>query len=389
VLATGLLALTSACDRPATEADPDPVSVVDSAGVREVSFPTLADLDVEERIVHERFELGVREGTELFRVVSARLLPGGTLVVGNAGTHEILRVDEAGELFGRLGRQGEGPGEFSDITTLMPGSADTLVVYDVRLGRLTTFDEVGNLVGTREMNPPSRVVDLEPLTLDPDGRVLSVFGDARFFAASGTRRDTTPLLVIDTASRADTLGFWPNAEWAFGSFDGGSMRLPVGFGRALFASGRDGRALLGSSDALDVVLLDMAGDTLVRIRQTEPNRTVPAEDLARWRSERLADVPEERAERIREVMADAPYHETYPAFEGLLLDADGRIWIGHAPPWGAAEKTWTVFGTDARPAWTLALPASAEVLDARGSRVVVLHRDEFGVEIIRVYDVRG
>jgi hypothetical protein len=385
VLATCACALLTACDRP--EGAGQATSLGDSAGVRLVRFQALDGLEVPERTPRERYELGLRPGTELFRVAGARLLPGGVLVVGNAGTGEILRFDETGAPIDRLGREGEGPGEFRDLTALLPGVGDTLVVYDVRLGRLTTFDGAGDLVGTREMHPPSRVVDLKPLAIDADGQVLSVFGDARFFASSGTRRDTTPLLLIDPASRADTLGYWPNAEWSFSATEGGAMRLPVGFGRALYASGRAGRAVLGSSDVLDVVLLDMAGDTLMRIRQTAPNRSVSSDDVERWRSQRLDALPEGLAQTARQAVREAPYHPTYPAFEGLLLDADGRIWIGHTPPWSSPTKAWTVFGPDGEPAWSVTLPASAEVLDARATRVVTLDRDEVDVEIVRVLEL--
>lgn len=206
----------------------------------------------------------------------------------------------------------------------------------VEIGRLTVLDPGGDVVETRPLPPPSRVVDLEPLTVGDDGRVLAVFGASRIFQRDGIRRDTVPLLLVDSASTADTLGLWPGRQWSFASANGGALRREFGFGRSLEASGRDGRVAIGSTDRLSLTIVDGTGD------------------------------------------------ETYPAFSGLLLDADGRIWIGGPEVRDAVERRWTALAPDGTPRFRVTLPAAAELLDAAGDRLVVLDEAELGEEIVRI-----
>lgn len=360
------------------------VSIADSAGVRLVRFDDLAALPVPERATTPAFEVGVEPGSELFRVSAGRFLESGTLTIGNGGTGEILYVDGAGDVVRRVGGQGEGPGEFAAITSFVDVRGDTLAVYDVRIGRLTVLDPEGAVVAVRRLEPPSRVVDLVPLAIGDEGRVLAVQGDARIFAMSGVRRDTAPLMVIQPSSAVDTIGRWPAKEWSFASTGRGSFRTEVGFGRSLEASGRDGMAVIGSTDTLVLTVVDAAGEEVMRIEGRAPNRPVPHAQVERWRADRLANLPDDAPPPIRAAIESAPYNETFPAFSGLLLDGDGRIWIGEAPAVGAADRRWLVLGPDGNPSFRVVLPASAMPLDAVGDRLAVLDRTELAEEVVRV-----
>lgn len=360
------------------------VAISDSAGVKLVRFADLTALSVPEREATVSLEVGSRSGTELFQVSAARLLESGELAIGNSGTAEVLYVDPAGDLVRRAGGEGEGPGEFRAITSFPDARGDTLTVYDVRLGRLTVLDPEGAVVETRAMEPPSRVVDLVPLALGDSGRVLAIHGDARFFAASGVGRDTAPLMLIHPSARADTLGRWPAKEWSFASTPRGAFRTEVGFGRSLEASGRHGRAVVGSTDSLRLVVVDQRGVEIMRIEGTGPNRPVPAEQIEQWRADRLADLPDDAPTPVRTAIESAPYHETFPAFSGVMLDDDARIWVAETPDISAGDRRWMVFGPDGIPGFRVTLPPSAKPLDAAGDRLVVLDRTELDEEIVRV-----
>lgn len=360
------------------------VTVTDSAGVTTVQIDDLAALTLPERAATTSVEIGRRAGSELFRVSAGRLLADGGLALGNDGTSEVLYVDRAGEIVRRVGGAGEGPGEFGSITSFPRAHGDTLTVYDVRLGRLTILDPAGDVVQTRPLPPPNRAVDLEPLIVDDDGRVLAVFGASRIFQQDGVRRDTVPLLLVDSASTADTLGLWPGRQWSFVSTDRGAFRTEFGFGRSLEASGRDGRVVIGSTDRLALTVVDGTGDETLRIEGSAPNRPVPEDDVAAWRADRVDGLPEDLPASAREAIETAPYNETYPAFSGLLLDGDGRIWIGEPEVMGADERRWTALAQDGTPRFRVTLPASAEPLDAAGDRLVVLDETELGEEIVRI-----
>jgi hypothetical protein len=73
----------------------------------------------------------------------------------------------------------------------------------------------------------------------------------------------------------------------------------------------------------------------------------------------------------------------HPAFSGLLLDADERIWIGAVDDLGAVDRAWTVLDSSGMPLFRIDLPASARPLDARGDRLVVLDRTDWDEEVLQ------
>jgi hypothetical protein len=77
------------------------------------------------------------------------LLPAadGSMFLFDPHVPQLYRFDADGELIGRIGRQGGGPGEYtSDVTGLLV-SADRLIVADADNRRLSAFSLEGNYEG--------------------------------------------------------------------------------------------------------------------------------------------------------------------------------------------------------------------------------------------------
>jgi hypothetical protein len=131
--------LLTACGRDES-AQPSQVVVVDSAGHYFISLPDLERVSAPQAELEEIYRTD-QEGSsvELFRVAGARFFEDGSLAVGNDGTNEILIVDPEGTLANRIGRSGEGPGEFRSIGRMDVACSGALWVYDPILLRLTTF----------------------------------------------------------------------------------------------------------------------------------------------------------------------------------------------------------------------------------------------------------
>lgn len=74
-------------------------------------------------------------------------------------TSEILIFDSDGKFITKLGKKGNGPGEFDYIKHIIPGNNGELLVYDAHLYRITIFDSLFNYknsfkienIGTVEM----------------------------------------------------------------------------------------------------------------------------------------------------------------------------------------------------------------------------------------------
>ena len=384
VCCAALLMASAGCGAADRGAAPD-VTVTEVDGVLHVRLGTLAPAGAPRWQTAEVYStMAPGAAVELFRVTAARFLPDGALAIANAGAQEILVLDAAGPVTRRFGRSGEGPGEFLWISTLDVDGAGNLLAYDPHLARLTRFTPEGEVLETRAVMPPSRVVDLEPLTVLPDGRILAVYGSQRVFAPGGERRDSTPLFLFAAAGEAaDTLGVWPAQEWSYKAVGNGVSRSPVGFGRTLARAGRNGRAALGSTDSVDITVYD-GGNVVMRIAGPGPGPAVTDADVQRWREETLLSFSPGMPEGARRVFEEAPHRATFPAFSALLVDAARCIWIGAYARPGQAERDWLFIGPLGNVEGTLTLPADAQPLDALGDRVALLMRNELDEEYVAV-----
>jgi hypothetical protein len=358
--------------------------VTEIDGILHVQLPSQLPADVPPWRLREVFNTtSSGSALELFRVTAARFLDDGTVAIANSGTSEILVLGADGTLRRRFGRAGSGPGEFRSLTALHLDSTGSLLAYDPRAVRLTRLTPAGDVVETRRLSSENAVVDLYPLTELADGRILAVFGDRRAFRPTGEARDTIPLIAVDPATATwDTLGTWPAQEWAFLEFSQGITRTEVGFGRTLAYAGSRGRAVVASTDSIDLTIFDSAGDPAMRIAGWGSYEAVPAADVERWRNdllERRSRAPEE----IRRWLESAPRRDTYPAFRNLLLDDDGRVWIGMYPAPGQPQS-WLIIGAEGRLEGLLTIPGEATLLDAARERLLILRRTELDEEYIVV-----
>ena len=96
--------------------------------------------------VVDRIEDG--EGTLFGNPRMIRGSPRGGFVLADWGEHSVREYSPSGELLWRVGRRGEGPGEFSAIMDLEFDAIGNLLVLD-RANRVTIVDPSGVVVGTK------------------------------------------------------------------------------------------------------------------------------------------------------------------------------------------------------------------------------------------------
>lgn len=384
----GGLGVLGACVREGTDARDaarSTVQVSDSAGVTSVSLGVVEELPAPELSADLLFS--TRElGVELFGVGDAVLLGNGGLAVANTGASEVLLLAGDGSLAGRVGGEGEGPGEFSSVTTLLASDAGFLA-YDARLARLTEFSEEGEFLTSSPLSAQSAIVDLRPLARDTAGHMLAILGEQRFFAPEGMKRDTTPLLSFaDLDAEPDTLGVLPAKEWSYGGIPGGGFtRTEPAFGRDIVASGLGDRALIGDTEVFSLSIYAADGTLTRRIRGSGGGWTVTAEEIETWRAERLARRGPDAPDWYVEFTENAPYRETHAAFHSAVLGPDEMVWIGLATRSGEETRRWLVIGSDGQPRGQLDLPADASVLAVDADRLALLLRDALDEEEVRLY----
>ena len=384
------------------------MSVSDSAGVGIVHISDLRALALPQ--LERRLVFSTAAQLQLGHVAGAVFLPDGSLVFVDDAATEIIFLDPDGQVLRRTGRQGEGPGEYSDIARVGVSADGVLHVYDRRLQRYTFMDSQGNVAGVENVE---RSGELVPLAYLAGGDVLAVL-EPRPILPEGLQRG--PLLLIlhrQTTETADTLGSWPGKERMV---DGNGRWNPVAFGATALYSGRGPHAAMATTDSLDVSLYEGPAP-VTRIRGGSSPREITPVEMAAWTDLFVGMYPEERRPTERRRLRESTFRDTYPAFEALAVDADGRIWLGDYARHAEEERRWTVFGSDGRPAGTLSLPvfrpewvqiragamtgygwvefettipsAEHELLDVMGNRIAILRRTALGEEMVEVYEVEG
>ncbi len=389
-------------------ADARPVSVVDSGGVSVAGIPNLHALDLPElslTLLHS-----TADDLDLVEVVGAVLLPDASLVIADKAAPNLSFLRPDGSLRAQAGREGEGPGEYTEISRIGLTSDGSLFVYDRALRRFTFLDREGGVIGVQRSRCTVATGEVVPLA-DVNAQAFLGVLETRPDLPPGVQRG--PLFLVACAGREgslETLGEWAGKERYVAS----NQWNAVGFGRTALYDGRGDHTVVGTNDSLDVTLYD-GTNVRTRIRGGSSMRRVTPGEREEWTNLYLDMFPEiVRADRRRR-LAQSDIRDTYPAFGSIKVDASGRIWIGEYAKLSAEQRLWTMLRPDGTPVgsirlpvfrpdwlqiregsitgralveWEVTIPSPVhELLDIADDRIVVLRKDELGREFIEVYEV--
>lgn len=332
------------------------------------------------------------QGPALSQVAGLALLPGdgGRVAVLNQGSHEVLLFREGGELLARFGREGDGPGEFRQIASLVPMAGDSIGVYDSSLKVLSVFDSQGTL---------GRSVSLEEAV---GGRFHSLLlplpgGDMVFFTVSGPgvgfregvfRVSTESLRIGPGGERRASYGTFPGSE-VFGGYEGAGLAL---FGTTTYAATVGHRLVVGTGETTEIAYFDTAG-ALERIaRWPDHDRTItPQHEEALFEAAAAAEPQIPRA-TLRDMFSRAPRASRLPPYQGLVGSDDGHVWVGSYPGPAHAlrgqrppHREWLVFDSLGVLAARAETPEGFQPHLVAGSRVWGVFTHEDGVEVVRAY----
>ena len=148
----GLLSFFAAC---ADAHPPSSFSVRDSAGLQISESPIPAWEEGQGWIIGDEptLSIGALDGPEEYlfdRIDKAFLLSDGRIAVSNWRPSAIRFFSGDGTFLSSVGGAGEGPGEFRSIQ-MWRGIADTLMVYDARLLRVSAFGPHGGFVASASL----------------------------------------------------------------------------------------------------------------------------------------------------------------------------------------------------------------------------------------------
>lgn len=406
ILAGIVLSVLSACS---AQADSNPeFAVADSAGVQIVSNAAVEEapgiteeeeggnwtVDMEPSVV-----IGAQSGEPeelLYYVSGARRFRDGRIVVANAGTSELRFFDSQGRYLKSVGRQGEGPGEFREVSRIQVTHLDSLLVWDQSSRRISVFDEEGSFVRSF-MTPSFRDFPTTPVGVFSDGtiafRTLTVYpeGDER----TGVTRDPVHYVRVD--SRGSILN-------EIGSFPGNEVYRPSGeseyviFSLPLLRTTREAVSgmdlIVGTAHTFEVQVYGSEGVSKRLVRWEGSIDPITQEDIEEVIAARLGRARDE-AQRLdwAELLQTAQFPEVLPAYGNVVADVRGNIWVEEyqSPDLSRTEEGrvhWSVFSPEGKWYSDIELPTSLFVTEIGENFVLGIRRDELGVERVELYTLR-
>lgn len=338
----------------------------------------------------------------LDRVVGATRMADGRLAIANQGTTTVKLFGPDGAYLGEFGGEGSGPGEMRYIFSLARMEGDTLAVLSASPG-LTSFDSDGQLIDAERrdlMSVPAHPcrhgegTAWKPLA---GGQLLRVLQDNLGLPGCAARPDgvwrMSALVGIphDDGVRFDTIALMPGTERV-----GNNYRV---FGHSLLVAPGTDRLYLGATDAGTILGVDYEGAVEVELPGPFPARPIP--DELKLTDPFEYPIP---GGGTRMSPGYTNYPDSFPRYGRLLVDSEQLLWVMEYPElsgpinsWRLAESfgepptvgpiRWRVLGRDGTPVAEVETPAAVFVLEIGQDYLLGLHRDEFGVESVRVYEL--
>lgn len=388
-------------------------SVRDSAGVRivENSQPGAEGWVVAQS---PQVDIGGQAGDEAYdfgQVVAAYRLGDGRIAVGNGATFEIRFYDTAGVHAKSVGRQGSGPGEYQNMSAVLRGEGDSLLVIDMATRRITVLDDHGatarsfSLGGASGVTVPTNgTVSLAiPTGVFTDGSILGVglafkIGEKR----EGIYRDSAVYVRYGPdGAVADTLGRQPSLEMetmqlTFGTQSFSSpTELPLG--KTTHSAVHGGSFYLAKNYAWEIEGREADGTLKSLIRFGVGPKPITSEDQSAHRKEQLRlveeapqfrGVPDAIKTQIRTRVESATYPATFPFILSLLSDREGNLWAQEpSRPGSEVAQQYLVVDSAGRIVTRVTLPVRFRPLSLEADAVIGVWRDADDVEHIRIYRI--
>lgn len=359
-------------------------TVRDSSGVRIVEHSAEAvpaeswaiDLDGAFEFVMPESEL------PLFRIAGALQLDDGRVVVADGGNNRLVFFTPEGEVETTVGRGGDGPGEFRRIQELGRWMGDSLAVWDDRARRVSLISPRGEYLRSFALALPEGVRFARVLGFYPDGSFLGMsFTNFGAEPLAGLQR--TPIVLHHFASNGDhlsELGEAAGTEVIYDFDNAGQVSLYAPhFYRGGFHEASD-RLLKAPNDDWELTFLSPDGDEQQIVRWLKPPVQATEEAFEASWTRVLERTPEPRRAATRDKAADLRIHETLPAFNNVVYDRVGRVWLQGYDPFETDPVEWTVVGPEGDLLATIILPRGLTLRDAGADWALVRLRDDLGVE---------
>jgi hypothetical protein len=303
---------------------------------------------------------------------------------------QLLVFSPGGAVLRKLGRKGQGPGEFDGLhdVHLLPG--DSIYAFDAGLVRVTVFPPRSDRaaysvnVGTNAMLFPYWV---RPVA---SGRSIfaayrAAFGDNDGRGPHGHRKEVLRILNPDGSIQRDSVVVLAESEALVlhGPVEGVTFnpfaRQPV------FALGGGDRLYAAWNGELAIGVYSASGQRIRTIRPAIAARPRPitARDRDSVVTALAGTVPPAEVRRaFAEIGSDS-----WPLFRDMVVDDADRVWLGLLGRHGEPVH-WTAFDQAGAPVASMDLPENVSLRVLRGRMAYGVELDEDDVPRVVIYELR-
>ena len=251
------------------------------------------------------------DGSILFgQAIGATRLSNGNVAIADQSDATIRVFGPDGRPIRSIGRKGQGPGEFADVSALAQCGPDSLYAFDYTLQRITVYDSAGILQRTVRARPTSM------MTCSTSGVVLLIEPVLDPFRPTEQNAGQLEHLPVSLVHGADTVRLYDSLPAADPRLGG---RIP-----AFAVAGN--RAVVGLTDSAFATVFGSNGARLgeTRVSPDPVPQTQPG-------FERALDVffanPDEAGLRsMKPMFAKLPHPRLAPAWSALYGAPDGTLW---------------------------------------------------------------
>jgi hypothetical protein len=365
----------------------------------------LRSLDLPEWQLEEDLRLGSLDGPYDAFVSPTSLQVGadGRIYVLDGGIPALRVFDADGRFLRQMGSVGEGPGRY--LRPVSFGIAgDTIWVGDMRTGRLTLYDVVGNVIeSTRISLAGSPAQSVVPVNLLPGGDVVVVSPSGpppQTVREPGPIRFEQSVLRLGPGGQVRDTVVTNTAEFPGVSLRGGRQVAAIPLIRQAplvsYDQERDvirevHRPAPAPEEMAEFRILERERDgTSVRERRFKdaalPLSRQVRDSLVSHVRERLDGAP---GSAIEEVLAHLHLPAQQPPVTQVARGADGTFWV-QREPFPVSGVRVLVLDGDLEPMATLTLPPGVErwVGPITSTHVWMLVRGEFDVPMLVRYRIR-
>jgi hypothetical protein len=325
---------------------------------------------------------GTGPAHEFYRVADATRLADGRILVADGGSSQVRSFAAVGASLQVTGREGEGPGEYQQISSVHAFAGDSMVVYSwpTRLTVLGPDLSFGRTVSLGDHAQDIHLVEGGLLATLTYPSVVEYEGESRLI------REPVPVARFSFDGQLiDTVTIAPGYEEFMVIRDehGGGMR-PL-FGKQTSVGVGRSSLVVGGGDRMAFTARDLAGGAQREIRvEGYPLAVSAAENQAERDARLRSDTP--LPEWYREIVAMLPDPETKPAYTELLVDSEECVWAGAYQSTVTLDepRKWEVF--DPAGVWlgALSTPARFTVFEIGPDYVLGVRRDDLDVEHVQL-----